>query len=283
MSPYRVLMFILIVTMTTLAGCAASDGEDQEAAASSEEVSLRISGSGTALPLVEKLAEAYGQEHPEVEFQFEPGTNSGGAITGILEGNLDLAVANRPLSDAEAGEPLEDRAFAQDAVVFVAHRKGEEVAGLSTQEIRDVYGGRLTDWGQLGGSPGQIMVLDRDEDESARKLVLLPLMDGRPVEARTIVLDKASAMVEALESTPDSLGYASLGLLRREQRPELQILALDGVVPSPEAVLQSEYPWYLTFSLVYGEDAPETTREFVEFAAGPEGRRIAEENGYAGI
>ncbi|MDP9457764.1 MAG: hypothetical protein M3Q49_00665 [Actinomycetota bacterium] len=125
------------------------------------------------------------------------------------------------------------------------------------------------------------MVLDRDEDESARKLVLLPLMDGRPVEARTVVLNKAGEMLEAMESTPDSLGYSSLGLLQEREIPGMRVLALDGVVPSPEAIVRKEYPWYLTFGFVHAADAPQAVRDFVGFASGPEGRKLVEKNGYA--
>ncbi len=232
------------------------------------------------MPLAEKLAEAYGREHPEIEFRFDSGTNSGGAIDGVLGGTLDLAVANRPLSEDEVGEPLDYRPFAKDAVVFATRHEGE-VEGISTEQARDVYGGELTNWEQLGGSPAPIVVLDRDEDESARKLVLLPLMDGRPVEARTVVLNKAGEMIEAMKSTPDSLGYSSFGLLKAHEVPGVRVLALDGVVPSPEAVLRGDYPWYLTFGFVHAADAPKEVRDFVTFASGPEGQELVEKNGYA--
>lgn len=278
---YRLPVLMLMVALAVV-GCATAGEQEEKDASPSEEVSLRVSGSGTALPLVEKLAEAYSQEHPEIGFQFDPGTNSSGAIEGLLAGNLDLAVANRPLEEDEAEEPLVYSTFAQDAVVFVAYRN-EKVEGLSTQQIQDVYSGKVTDWSELGGSAGEIVVLDRDADESARKLVLVPFMDDRPVEARTVVLDRAGEMVEAIKTTPNSIGYSSLGLILKEQDPNLQILALDGVVPTPEAVEDGEYPWYLTFGLIHNDNILEEVREFVAFASGPEGRRIAEENGYTGI
>ena len=271
-------ILLLVLLLLTVSACAGgTEGTDEP---DSEVAVVRVSGSGTALPLAEKLAEAYGRDHPEIELRFDAGTNSGGAIKGVLGGTLDLAVANRSLSEDEAGEPLDYRPFARDAVAFATRHEGE-VEGLTTDQVRDVYGGELTDWKQLGGSAAPIVVLDRDEDESARKLVLLPLMDGRPVEARTVVLNKASEMLEAMESTPDSLGYSSLGLLQDRKIPEVRVLALDGVVPSPEAIVRKEYPWYLTFGLVHATDAPQAVRDFAGFASGPEGRKLVEKNGYA--
>ncbi len=124
-------------------------------------------------------------------------------------------------------------------------------------------------------------MLDRDEDKASRRLVLMPLMDGRSVEARTVVLDEPNEMVEALTSASGSIGYTALGLLRDEESERVKILDLDGVTPSAEAVARDEYPWSLTFSLVCREDASPAVREFVEFVTGPEGRRLVEENGYA--
>ena len=102
------------------------------------ESGCRVSGSNSAdlgfvdRPLIGgETAEAQSREHPETEFWFDPGINSDGAIKGVLESNLDLTVANRPLSEDEAKEPLEHHAFAQDAVVCVAHR-AEKVEGLFT-------------------------------------------------------------------------------------------------------------------------------------------------------
>lgn len=274
-------MLVLVPLLLMVVACASVTGSTGGADKPDSKVAIvRVSGSGTALPLAEKLAEAYGHDHPEIEFRFDSGTNSGGAIEGVLGGTLDLAVANRPLSEDEADEPLDYRPFARDAVAFATRHEGE-VEGLTTDQVRDVYGGALTDWKQLGGSAAPIVVLDRDEDESARKLVLLPLMDGRPVEARTVVLNKANEMLEAMESTPDSLGYSSLGLLRERDIPGERVLKLDGVVPSPEAVARREYPWYLTFGLVHAADAPRAVRDFADFATGPEGRKLVEKNGYA--
>src|SRR5437868_1498664 len=77
------------------------------------EPALRISGSGAAIPLVKKLADAYMLERPMARFDIDAGTNSGGGIQGVLQGTLDLSVANRPLTDSEGIEALEVEPFAR--------------------------------------------------------------------------------------------------------------------------------------------------------------------------
>jgi phosphate transport system substrate-binding protein len=275
--------FLSALLSLGLASCTAipSSQSPQVSVPSSVHV-LRVSGSGTALPVVQKLAEAYTQKHPSSKFQFEPGTNSAGAIRGVVTDNLDLAVVNRPLSKAEAKADLDYHPFARDATAFVAH-KPVPVQELSSAQIQDIYAGKLTNWQQVGGQPAPIIVLDRDPDESARKLFLLPFMQGRPVRAKTVVLSKSKDMVESLDSTPQALGYSSIGLLQIMQARQVQIVSLDGKIPSAEAVDRGTYPWYLTFGLVHHRHPAPALRDFVDFTISPEGRQVIEKYGYTGV
>src|SRR5687767_2553748 len=105
----RPLLGGVLLLATLLMGCGAPARSRSPAAGSAviptaSAVVLRISGSGTALPLVQKLAEAYQQTDPTVRFEFPAGTNSGGAIRGVVEGTLDVAVVNRSLMEKEANE-----------------------------------------------------------------------------------------------------------------------------------------------------------------------------------
>ncbi|WP_019498545.1 substrate-binding domain-containing protein [Pseudanabaena sp. PCC 6802] len=243
---------------------------------------FRVSGSGTAIPIVKKLAEVYTQKHPNSQLQFESGTNSGGAIKGVIQEKLDLAVVNRPLSKAESKEAIVYQPFARDAIAFVAH-KPVPTKNFSTTQIQDIYAGKLTNWQQLGGQNAPIIVLDRDPGESARKLGLLPFMQNRPVQVQTIVLSKAKDMVESLDSTPYAFGYSSLGLMQILDPQHVEVLSLDGTLPSVDTVAGGKYPWYLTLGLVHRRNPAPELQSFVNFAVGPEGRQIVEKYGYAGV
>jgi phosphate transport system substrate-binding protein len=234
------------------------------------------------MPIVEKLATAYSQKHPNIKLQFEAGTNSGGAIKGVIQDKLDLAVINRSLSKDESKAAIAYQPFALDAIAFVAH-KPVPTKNFSTVQIQDIYAGKLTNWQQLGGQNAPIIVLDRDPSESARKLGLLPFMQNRPVKAQTIVLSKAKDMVESVDSTPYAFGYSSLGLIQILQTRQVEVLSLDGTLPSPDAVAQGKYPLYLTFGLVHRRNSSPELQRFVDFAVSTEGKQIIEKYGYAGV
>jgi len=253
-----------------LSGCApAAVPARGPAQAEPAEVALRISGSGAAIPLVRKLADAYQLERSSARFEIDAGTNSGGGIQGVLQGTLDLSVANRPLTESESIEALDVEPFARDAVAF-AVQQSSPVQSVSSSQVRDIYGGSLTDWSALGGPAGPIVLLDRDPDEPMRSLVLLKLLDGRPVQARTTVLTKAIDMVTTMASLPDALGYTTLALLHIQDHTDVRVLALDGVVPGRESVTSGAYPWQLTYSLINRPNPSVTAQRFLDWVRGPQ-------------
>ncbi len=269
----RLLLRSALVLLVSLAlsGCATPQPTIVPSAPKPETI-IRASGSGAALPFVQKLAEAYQRDHPQTRFQIDGGTNSGGGITGVLEGTLDIGAVNRPLDETEARQ-LDYRAFARDALAFAAHAPSP-AQGVTTNQLRDLYGGSLTNWRELGGNAAPIIVLDRDTEEVQRKLVLLKLLDGRDVQARTTVFTKAGDMVLGLKDTSASLGYSPLGLLRLAASPEIQVLTLDGIAPGGPAVEQGQYPWYLTYGLVFSTDSSPAVRDFATYAASPSARQV---------
>lgn len=267
--------FTALLSSLALAGCAAPIQRPTTVPTAEPEATLRLSGSGTFMPLAQKLADAYQTAHPAARLSLDSGTNSGGAIKGVLQGQLDIAVTNRPLAEAEVKERLVYRAVARDAVAFAANLANAP-AGISSDQVREIYAGKVTDWGQVGAPAGPIMVLDRDEDESMRKLVLLPVLGGQPVKARTIVLTKAKELIDTLLNTPNAIGYSSLALLRMRELGTVRILALDGVRPSRDTVVEGAYRWHLTFGLVHHPDAPAAVHRFIEFALGPAGAKALE-------
>lgn len=275
----RWIAAILAVLLFVLSGCAVPAGVSAKPPTTPVAL-VRVSGSGTAMPIVEKLAAAYSRENPSVQFKLMDGSDSGAAVRGVLKAALDMAVVNRALSAEESDAPLEIHPFARDAVVF-AVRLPNPVRGLSAGQVRGIFAGDITGWTQLGGSDDPIAVLDRDEGESARRLVLIPLMKDRPVAARTIVLHSAKDMIKAMRTTPGSIGLTTLGVLKISEVAEIRPLSIDGVEPDPEPPQSGAYPWQLTLGLVYHRDAPEPVRRFVEFVEGAGGRRILEEYGYA--
>ena len=122
-----------VVVMPLLAACSAEAG----AVSSQEPQVVRVSGSGSATPIVEVLAEEFATSHPGVSFEFRSGTNTGGGVSGVSDGTLDVGVANRPLGPEEVALGVGYHPFALDAFVF-AVRLPNDVTSLTTSQVRSL-------------------------------------------------------------------------------------------------------------------------------------------------
>ncbi len=88
---------LILVFALALVGCDAPAQAESE----SPVERVRVSGSGTALPVIRVLTEEYAAENPAVEFVYLPGLHSGGGIRGVAGGDLDLGAVSRDLTPEE--------------------------------------------------------------------------------------------------------------------------------------------------------------------------------------
>jgi len=179
------------------------------------------------------------------------------------------------LSEEERMLGLNYIPFAADPVVF-ATNSDVGVAGLSTGNLQDAYSGKVTNWSQIGGIDLEITVLDREEDEAAKRLLRQKVLgEDFLVTSTAAVLCRENDMVAALSKTPGSLGFVSLGYVK-SHGVKLQLLRWNGY--SIEDV--ANYPLVRVLGVVTKPDAPAAVASFMDFLQGPDGANILAKSGY---
>ncbi|HEY3318007.1 MAG TPA: substrate-binding domain-containing protein [Coriobacteriia bacterium] len=271
---------LLVVVVTAACSTATAPQPESGAPAATR---LRVSGSGTCLPLLRILTRDYADK--AASFVYLPGLHSGGGIKGVANGDLEIGAVSRDLDPGEVSLGLRYTLLSRDGLALAVH-PSVKVTGLTSQQVRDIYAGKITNWSQVGGQDARIHVLDRNEDESAkiilRKFILGPL--GKPgsvsITPNAIKLYYEPDMVEALTSTPGAIGYFSLGYGLSEKIP-VTYLKLDGVTASVENVENGTYKVVRPLGIVLPKHPDAKTARFVEWASGPEAAALMKENGYA--
>ena len=118
-----------------------------------EPVYLRIAGSTSMQPLIEDLAQAYGERHEYVTIDVQ----GGGSRLGIAlakENQVDMGTASRTPTAEEERDPetgakrLWWAAIAQDGIALVVHPQNT-VESLTLLQARDIFFGRILDWGEV--------------------------------------------------------------------------------------------------------------------------------------
>ncbi len=270
----RVFSLVLVASMVFFS-CAPK----QEKIKPQPVTSIKISGSDTCRPLVEILARAYSKSHPELKIRFLPSTHSKGGIEGAAQGLLDIGLVSRELKPEEKALGLTYLLLSNDGLA-VATNNSVKVKNLTTQQVRDIYSGKVKNWKELGGADAPIVVLDRNEDESA-KIILRQYVLGKTLQItkEATVLYYESDMVETLEKTPNTIGYLSLGYALSKKLP-INLISLDGVVPSVTNVLNGKYKVTMPLGIVYIKPKPQT-KKLIDFFQSEEANRLMIKNGFA--
>jgi len=234
---------------------------------------LRVTGATVARDTVERLLAGFSEHHPGVEVRHLPSAHSAAALQALRAGEVDLAYLAREPDPEERGG-LFVYPFAKDPIVLTAHR-GAGVRGLSTRQLRDLYAGTTRNWSELGGADQPVVLFDRPEFTSAKRVLRAGPLAGLEILPEATVLGDQDLLDAALESYPGALGFTSLrGALALGDKVE--ILRLDRAYPDLEGVRRGEYPLARTLCFVVRDRFSPQARAFLEHAQSEEGRGLLE-------
>jgi phosphate transport system substrate-binding protein len=241
-----------------------------------------VSGSGTAFPLISLLAKAFEEENPNVKFRFLPTVHSSGGIKGVSQSTLDIGMVSRPLKPDEKRLGLKYYVFSQDGLAVATH-KSVAIKNLTSTQLKEIYQGKITNWQEVGGPDQEIVVLDRNEDESAkiilRQYVLGPV-DKLKVTKKAVILYYEPDMVSGLKETPYAIGYLSLGYAI-SRKLAINLLNLDGVAPTVENILAGKYRIVRPLGVVVKKNPGEVVKKFIKFCLSNKASLLMRRNGFA--
>ena len=106
-----------------------------------------IAGSSSVTPVMEKLAEAYMAINSNVEIELQQSDSSSG-MTSTRDGVCDIGMASRELKDSEIEAGLVPMTIAMDGIAVIVSNDNE-VNGLTTEQVRDIYMGEITEWSDV--------------------------------------------------------------------------------------------------------------------------------------
>ena len=87
------------------------------------------------------------------------------------------------------------------------------VDNLSTEQLRDIYAGKITNWKEVGGEDLKIQVINRDEASGTREAFRTIVMDGTPFDRRSAVLSGTGQVRDVVSRSRGAIGYISLGFV----------------------------------------------------------------------
>ncbi len=243
-----------------------------------DEVSGKISavGSTTVQPLAEKLAEAFKSQNPDVQIDVQGGGSSVGVKSAGTD-TADIGMASREVKQSELDEyaKLEVIAIARDGIAIVAH-PDVAVDGLSKEQVRDVFAGKITDWSEVGGANAPIVVAAREEGSGTRAAFEEMVMDEELIVDTALLQASNGAVRTTVSTTPNAIGFLSFGYLDDSTKA----LTVDGVAPTEENAADGSYPVVRPLNMMTNGEPGGLAGAWLEFILSSEGQSIVAEEGY---
>src|SRR5712691_9720369 len=127
-----------------------------------------VNGGGGALDNVKALTDAFGKMHPAITWQGLADVGSNAGVNLVVSGDTDRGYSSRDLTDAEklAGKVEAIPIGASGTAVAVAASKPTK--SLTKDQVAKIFTGAISDWKDVGGTPGKIRVLLREPEASTR-------------------------------------------------------------------------------------------------------------------
>ncbi len=203
---------------------------------------LQLEGSTTVGPIAEAFTEYFKKVYPELDITVKK-TGSGDGAAALVDGRCDIATMSRFMKPGEFEKAVSKGIFpvahvvAMDGVCVVVH-PSNPVKVLTTDQIRDIYTGKITNWNQVGGPSMSIVPISRDTSsgtyETFHELVMNKKEMGQGIE---YVNSNPQAQAR-VKTTQGAIGYVGLGFVDSSVRA----VKVNGILPSRQTIASGVYP-----------------------------------------
>ena len=225
-------VLLTLVLCLGLTACGESDNSGEGSSDVSGNVSLN--GSTSMEKFVNALKEAIVEDYPNLtlEPQF---TGSSAGIEAVLAGTADIGDSSRALKDEEKAKGLEENIVAIDGIAVITH-PSNKVDNVTTDQLKKIYTGEITNWSQLGGDDQAIVVMGREAGSGTRGAFeeILGIEDACKYAQE---LNETGAVVAKVGQTKGAIGYISLDNIT----DSVKALQLDGVEANEDTVKDGRY------------------------------------------
>ena len=217
-------------------------------------------GSTSMKNVIAALTEGFAEVEPGVTVSYDP-TGSGAGITGATDKTLDIGLSSRALKDDEKND-VDGTTVALDGIAIIVS-KDSKVADLSVEQLKKMFTGEITNWKEVGGDDGEIVLVGREAGSGTRD-GFESIVDVKDSCKYAQELTATGAVISAVEANPLAIGYASLSAVG----DTVKMVTVGGVECSEETVKDGSYEVQRPFVFVTNKSVTlsEQAQAFFDFA-----------------
>ena len=181
---------------------------------------------------------------------------------GTLSGKtLDIGLSSRALKDDEKND-VDGTTVALDGIAIIVN-KDSKVADLTVDQLKQMFTGEITNWSEVGGDDGEIVLIGREAGSGTRD-GFESIVDVKDSCKYAQELTATGAVISAVEANPLAIGYASLSAVG----DTVKMVTVGGVECSEETVKDGSYEVQRPFVFVTNKSVTlsEQAQAFFDFA-----------------
>ncbi len=269
---FMTLLISILLVCAVFTGCSSSD--DSTTGYADGSTSVATDGSTSMEKVIGSLGEAFTNANEGVTFTYNP-TGSGSGITAVSEGSCDIGLSSRALKDSEVEQGLTGTVLAYDGIAVIVNT-ANTVTELTLDQIAAIFSGEITNWSELGGDDAEIVVVGRESGSGTRD-GFESVVGVEDICVYRQELTSTGDVISSVASNEYAIGYASAASVG----DTVTTVAVDGVLPSDETILDGTYAIQRPFVLVTNDsvELSDCAQAFYDFCFSEEAREIITDAG----
>lgn len=216
------------------------------------------------------------------------GTRTG--FQALAQGSAVLAAASRRIRPEEAA-PLgtlaqlqsagHEQVVAIDGLAIIVH-PANPLRKLDLRQIRDLFAGRVRNWAEVGGAPGPVNLLARDEKSGTRDTFDALVLQDQPLAAGARRFESNEQLADAVQADEFAIGFVPLAHIGNARALAVADGGAVALAPTGLTVATEDYPLSRRLYF-YSLDAGQRTSALaalLQYVRSDAGQRVATESGF---
>ena len=242
---------------------------------------------------IDKIEEHYKSDYSHSNGKIVSFTNTSVGYSRLFNGEIDMFFGAKPsqsqLDEAkDLGVELEYTPIGKEAFVFFVNQNNP-LNSLTTQQIKDIYHGDITNWKEVGGDSHDIVAFQRPERSGSQAMMNYFMGDVSLKVPLTYEMQSAMGgiitEVAQYYNEDGAIGYTFKYFLEGlNQEENVKILSVDGIYPTVENIKNQSYPIStFLYCVTLKSNEKENVKKLKEFLLSSQGQYIIEKTGYCGL
>lgn len=266
--------------IVTMAACGNTKETTPETSGSTnKQVTITAVGSTALQPLVEQVGEIYMTDHPNYSINVQGG-GSGTGLTQVSTGAVDIGNSD-VYAEEKDGIDASNIVDNQIAVVGVAPVVNKEVGvtNLTSDDLKGIFTGKITNWKEIGGKDQPIELINRASGSGTRATFEQWGLEGEePIKGQE--QDSSGTVRKIVAETPGAISYLAFSYID----DSLQGLSIDGVEPTDANVTDNSWKIWAYEHMYTQKEVTKEVQTFIDYILSEDVQKnVINELGYISI